>query len=374
MCVSVAQAVLGFLVFSYAAYSFFVVSVNTAAGNDEIQWPGDPIQDWLWNAWYLGWLAAVWAAPVSLIAGLVKAPPSLFLPIIIAGLWLIFPLTVLSSLSALSRFVVFRPTVAWSMMRHPVATFGFYLSTGILLVLSVGLFYFGVTRSPGWLPLAAIVGAAAFLIYARLLGRLGWFIAEQPARRKTRSRRPNRAMRAKISVSDPWSFPEDEPRAGPEPDTDTDESPVSQAAKANDRLRAASPAPTGEDLTGRYSSSPDDPLGPVEGTYELLDEPLPRSPRPETVEEADPHLNPYGISPAGVEQPAELAPSNVSLWKFEEKLAPHRVKPALPSFPLISGVYGFPFYPATLLALIVLGLGLMAMTALLRVQLALSPF
>src|SRR5262249_8746141 len=87
----VALILAALIVFSYAAYSFLVAFVNTAAGNDEVHWPGDPIQDWFFKLWYFLWLLAFWVVPVSLILGILGLPPFRAAGIVLTVLWLIFP-------------------------------------------------------------------------------------------------------------------------------------------------------------------------------------------------------------------------------------------------------------------------------------------
>src|SRR5947209_11126748 len=81
----------GLLVFSYGAYSFFVTLIDTAAGSDEIIWPGEPIQDWLFKIWYLGWVLAVWAVPATFALGVFALPRPIFAAWLGGFLWLVFP-------------------------------------------------------------------------------------------------------------------------------------------------------------------------------------------------------------------------------------------------------------------------------------------
>src|SRR5205823_10246025 len=59
-----AAAVIGGVVFAYAAHCFLTVLEQTAAGNDEVTWPDEPYVDWLWKAAYMLWLSSLWLAPV----------------------------------------------------------------------------------------------------------------------------------------------------------------------------------------------------------------------------------------------------------------------------------------------------------------------
>src|SRR5262249_61997900 len=100
--ISIVQALLSFLVLSYAGYSFLTVFVSTSAGTDEVIWPKDPFQDWILKSWYLVWLSAVWAIPAWLLANVLDSPGWVF-ALIIGGFFLfVFSLGLFSSLSSSS--------------------------------------------------------------------------------------------------------------------------------------------------------------------------------------------------------------------------------------------------------------------------------
>lgn len=364
----VALVVVGLLVLSYLAYSFLVVLSNTAAGNDEVLWPGEPIQDWFFNAWYLAWVVAVWAVPTSLLVGFLGPPRPLFAVYVGACLWLLFPVGLLSSLSAESRLVVLRPMIIRSLIRHPGTTLGFYISAALVLALCGGLTYAavfgigfqGLDQPFIWMPLAAVFCAAGSLIYARLLGRLAWITSqargeeesvpdkksermEEPAppRKKTK-RRPKKTSHA----VDPWAVPEKEPPRKP--------------AKA---------APS-------RAALPEDPYGPAEGSYELVAENAPPAPDNHPVRNPnDEEVASYAVSPPAGKARGRLPgeePPEVS--RYEMELAAGRELPPLPALPLVTGVYSFPFYSRAVRPCFILTLGLFAMIGLLRLLLYVVPF
>src|SRR5438093_6802533 len=127
------------VVLAYAAYSFLVTLTCTAAGNDDVIWPGEPIQDWLFRCWYLGWILAIWAVPATFLIGIFSPPRPLFVLYVAAFLWLTFPIGLLSSLSAESRLAVLRPVIIRQLVRHSGAALAFYASSG-LVVLFCGSF------------------------------------------------------------------------------------------------------------------------------------------------------------------------------------------------------------------------------------------
>ncbi len=193
--ITVLQALVSLIVFSYAAYSFLVVFVQTAAGNDEVIWPGDPIQDWFLKVWYLLWLLAVWAVPACLLLALFRLPRPLYAAGVLGVLWLMFPVTLLSSLSGTSRLNILRAKIVTLLARHAGTMFGFYLVTFLLLVACAGLWYLGIVRWTMVVPVAAGVGAIGFLLYARLLGRIGFLISRRSSE-KSKSGQPERPEEA----------------------------------------------------------------------------------------------------------------------------------------------------------------------------------
>jgi hypothetical protein len=354
---SMVQVVAAALTFSYAGYSFFTTFVNTAAGSDEVIWPGEPIQDWIGKGWYLVWLLALWAVPATLIAGLFGPPLWLYTLIVVGLLWLVFPVTLLSSLSAESRLIVFRMTIVRHLARRWLALLVFYPVTAFLLTICVVLFYYGVLGPIISLPGAALVGAISFLIYARLLGRIGWLISQDeeeeegeeeglapaateatPAPAEAPPPRMSRSERRRARAYDPWSSP-----------SGAAEAPVS----------AESPA------------AGHDPYAPTEETYGLMDEDKPRAPSfgpkpPEPIFAPDLGEETDGLGRAR----AQAAPPRRQL---EDELAIIREVPPPPRWPLLQGVYTFPFYRASWGPLFVLTFGFLCVAALLRAQIAFLP-
>src|SRR5262245_17586628 len=123
----VAQVVIGFGVLSYTAHSFLTIIVDTAAGTDHVLWPAEPYTDWLWKPWYLAWLVAVWLTPLGLILALFKFTTLQIALVSLVLFWLVFPVGLLSSLSATTRWAVFRPVMVWYMLRQFPATAVFYM-------------------------------------------------------------------------------------------------------------------------------------------------------------------------------------------------------------------------------------------------------
>src|SRR5262245_44688218 len=109
-----AGTIIGAYVLAYAAHCFLTVVEQTAAGGRDIDWPDEPFHDWLWKAFYLLWLSAICLVPVSLLARLIGGALVQQL-CVVAGLFVLyFPVGLLSSLSAHSKWMI----VSWPVLRR----------------------------------------------------------------------------------------------------------------------------------------------------------------------------------------------------------------------------------------------------------------
>ena len=129
-----AATILGVLA-GFTAHSFLTVVEDTAAGNDEVRWPNDPLVDWAWKFVYLGWLMAAWLVPAMIVARLWAAgspPETAFAKtagMVAVLFWLFFPISLLSSLSASSRWFIFSPAILPRFAQRSGAAAMFYLVT-----------------------------------------------------------------------------------------------------------------------------------------------------------------------------------------------------------------------------------------------------
>lgn len=171
--------VLGFVLSLYAAHYFLTVLESTAAGNDKIVWPEEPLIDWFWKAFYLAFLGGVWLAPMIVIGRVALADPWAQMVFIALAFWLLLPIGILSSQSAESIWVPFWPGVFKRLQQRMPAVVGFYLLSIPIAFAFVGSFHV-ITRTDASFVLGlffAPVCAAGFLIYARTLGRLGFVLS-----------------------------------------------------------------------------------------------------------------------------------------------------------------------------------------------------
>ncbi len=378
----VALILSGLVVFGYAAYSLLVVLVNTAAGNDEVRWPGDTFMETVWQFWYLLWLVAVWAVPVILITGSLHASGMLAAAILGVVLWLTFPLTLLSSLSASTRWVIYRPAMVGLFARHANLLLGFYIISGILGTACFALLYAGIQVSFLVLPLASFAAAVSWLIYGRLLGRVGHVVSwVSGKKRKKKARALQDGEVDGVILHDPWAFNQEPParhaklEAAPPPEPREkrrqQRKPVRQvvdpwAVPPSTEERPAAPR-------GKPPEEAEDPLGPVAGSYRLAAADPPWQ-RPPTELLPDHGMEGYAVAPvpAGAE-PEKMQPELPQVSEFERRLAerPKAVPP--PGHPLTAGVFSFPFYQTSVYALVSLTLGFLLESALFRALLATWP-
>lgn len=341
------QVLLGLLVLAYAAHSFLLVLQETAAGADEITWPTEPWLDWLGKLVHLALLVGAWLWAIYYLCWRFEAPRAVYFLATVAFFWLVFPVSLLSSLSATSRWMVLRPVLLWHLLRRGGALAVFYALSGCLMLLSSGVFsaavLLGYVEPPPvdpqepnpWLlklvivlgqiallPVAGLVGAVGLLVYARLLGRLGWLLNQGNA-------------------------PAEDEEDGDE--TDDEEEPATAEA-------AAEEAPE---------------------TYRLVEEPVPALAAPE---EADsPFLSPQdvvAIAQMGAGSAGRVSENMAVLLAAVPPAAPAADVPAVPAGrfrPFVTGVFSFPWYRTTLKPLIWLSIGFLILDGMLCLLVSLSP-
>ena len=107
---------------AYAMHCLLVVMRDTAAGCDEVFWSAEPFQDSLGGAFHLAAVVLIWLALFGVVARALHEvwlpgdPALCFLLLAVPGLWLFLPVALFSSLSALSRWYVFRPIIVWNLL------------------------------------------------------------------------------------------------------------------------------------------------------------------------------------------------------------------------------------------------------------------
>jgi DNA-directed RNA polymerase subunit RPC12/RpoP len=166
--------------FAYAAACCLSVVQDTAAGSDKVTaWPEPNWREWFWKLLYAGTMFVLTGLASGGVALLVELQTGqLGVPLFIAAFFL-FPVFLLSSLEADSFWM----PASWVVLRSLVflgwCWIIFYLEAGLLAAGWLGLVLLAVPAHPYVTVLGAgPILSAIVLIYARLLGRLGWKITD----------------------------------------------------------------------------------------------------------------------------------------------------------------------------------------------------
>lgn len=363
-----AEMLLGIVVLGYAARCFGVIVEGTAAGNDEVRWPDEPMFDWLGRAAHLLFLLTLMLVPGAVLGRIlvrlnVGVPPALSVLPSVVLVWLLFPIVLLSSYSATSRWVVFRPALLGGLARVLPATLAFYALTALLLGVlgALALATFGGGRAVLIAVLAAAAAAGVF-VYARLLGRLGLVLGQLEGpepQAETTSTRPagpqggptRKRRRRRVQVVDPWAVPDED--AGPPPPS----LPVEGYGVAREKQ---SPRPA------ERLREPNRKKRPREEGYTLSSEQPPLRPKVEPLD-GNP---PVGVRPEPREGPEGGAPEGDGPRRARRTPTPAE-QPRPPAHPFLEGVYTFPWYGESVIPWLMVAIGLLAMGGLLQVLIAL---
>ncbi len=177
----VGAVIFGFVFLLFVGHYYLTVLENTASGAKHITWVRESVIENFWKFWYLGWLIGLWLGPAIFLgraatAGIDSAWVKLIAPLVL--LWICYPVSQLSSLSASSMWIPLAPDVFVRLAQKPKVLIEFLgLSAVVLLVLSAG-FHWAFLTEGDWplLFVGAPVVVVTILLYARLLGRLAFML------------------------------------------------------------------------------------------------------------------------------------------------------------------------------------------------------
>lgn len=172
--------VFGFVFLLYACHYYLTVLEASAAGADEVPWASEAVTDHFWKFWYLGFLVGAWLGPALIVGRAVagREPGWVQFAVPLGVLWLCYPVSQLSSLSASSIWVPLTPDVLTRLARKPLVVLQFLVLSGLTLALFAVGFRWAFQTEGEWHLL--LVGmpllVAAGFVYARLLGRLAFVL------------------------------------------------------------------------------------------------------------------------------------------------------------------------------------------------------
>jgi len=187
--------VFGFVFVLYMADYYLTIIESTGTGAKEVTWyPGETLQNF-WKFWYMLWLFGLWMGPGYLIARSIAGSGSaewLKLGLPVAILWLLYPISQLSSLSASTIWLPLTPDVFARLAQKPTVTLGFYaLSIPVLVLFALGVKWTFLMKGE-WelLALGVPLLVLALFLYARLIGRLAFVLAFTKPLLERRKKKP----------------------------------------------------------------------------------------------------------------------------------------------------------------------------------------
>jgi hypothetical protein len=191
----VGGVVFGFVFLLYLSHYYLTILEGTATGAKEVTWQAESILDHFWKFWYMLWLFGLWLGPGYLVARAIAGSGSaewLSLGLPIAILWLLYPVSQLSSLSASTIWLPLTPDVFARLAQKPAVTLGFYaLSIPVLMLCALGVKWAFLTKGE-WelLVLGVPLLILALFLYARLIGRLAFVLAFTKSLLEPRKKKP----------------------------------------------------------------------------------------------------------------------------------------------------------------------------------------
>jgi hypothetical protein len=166
-----------------APSAFFTLIIeDTAAGNEEIEWPDSVWYEYLSKVAFMGWIFTCCAA-VSTVFWLLM---SLALPIptlvwwgaLLASAFLLLPIPLYSAMIANSPWVLIHPMLIVRFFQKPLAALTLYIHSALLVLPCLGLGLWMVLTLSWWLaPVIGVIWATCILWYARALGRVGYVLS-----------------------------------------------------------------------------------------------------------------------------------------------------------------------------------------------------
>ncbi len=197
---------IGLMIFtgSYGAATFLAIIEDTSAGNATVQWPSGSWKEWFWRLFFITWLVACCFVAAGLLHQLIRllfTPPTA-VQVVLAWLPLLglFPLFLLSTLSANSWWSLLHGPLLQKLGRHPQAAVMLFVHTALigipcLWIATVAVFggYYSLA------PVMGLVWAAGLLAYGRAVGRVGYVVRED-AGKPTVKKKKKASKRAAVQV------------------------------------------------------------------------------------------------------------------------------------------------------------------------------
>lgn len=169
--------------YGYASTIFFEIITSTSSGNDTFQKP-----DTSWHENFLYFMRVAYYFGIASIPAYFLYKMGLDIFGYAAGVSLFLPLFVLSAMGSSNSFFVFEPGIFAALMKKIHWYLGVWGLGFLLWTVALGLDYLAVLY-PFLIPVAALVQSAVWIIYARLIGRLGYLLMGPKKRKRKKKKR-----------------------------------------------------------------------------------------------------------------------------------------------------------------------------------------
>jgi DNA-directed RNA polymerase subunit RPC12/RpoP len=182
MCFFAIGCISGFLWLAGAASIIIAIVTESSEGNERVyNWPSTSFLDWLPEFGYLLIAVLVSAFPGWLIGQFAVDDPLAKVAVFAVGIMVCLPIVLLSQLDMTSPWGAVSGRVLASLGRCPISWMLFYAEIALLAAAWGAVAYAAVRFVPGLIFVAVPLFVAGLFLYARLMGRLGWKLAETMA-------------------------------------------------------------------------------------------------------------------------------------------------------------------------------------------------
>jgi hypothetical protein len=174
---------------AYAGGTFLAAIQQTAVGHERVKPSDDSLKEKVMSFLYVAWLVVYSAVPVGIVLFPLKwyIGNQIFLLGVLPAVVFVFPWVLLGGLTNGSALSVWNSDLLLRVLRHPLVVLTLYVVSAALLVPCVVLGYLAIAQLQFYLaPPTGFVWATCFLIYGRLLGRVGYLLSEPDLSAKRR--------------------------------------------------------------------------------------------------------------------------------------------------------------------------------------------
>jgi hypothetical protein len=179
VCFFVVGCILGAVWLAAVASILVAIIVESSEGNVQIyRWPPANVVEWLPEMIQVVVAGFVSPFPAWLIAQFVAADSTGGAVAVAGSVLITLPIVLLSQFDVDSPWAILSGRVLASLVRCPFSWLMFYLEVAVLVAGCVAATYYGGQLGPLMLAVLIPLYVAAVLLWARLLGRLGWKLAE----------------------------------------------------------------------------------------------------------------------------------------------------------------------------------------------------